>query len=269
MGLQVRLFMHLVLILVIWKHASSSRAMVDDDHALEAPHSHHHHPMMDHVLFFKMEDLHLGKTMTIRFPDKNTGFPSSHLLPREEADKIPFSLKLFPHILQLFSISQPSLQADTMKTVLTECESKPLTGEIKFCATSLESMLDFSRSVLGPKIKILSSTMRSPSLQNYTVVEVPQEIPASNVVSCHTAPYPYVIFMCHYLHKSRLFKSSLVGETNGDRIELISTCHLDTSDWSPDHIGLQVLGSEPGKMPVCHFLMADNFAWIPLPSTSI
>ncbi|RYR22834.1 hypothetical protein Ahy_B03g068127 [Arachis hypogaea] len=38
--------------------------------------------------------------------------------------------------------------SNSLQDTLRECESKPVKGEVKFCATSLDSMLDFTHSIL-------------------------------------------------------------------------------------------------------------------------
>ncbi|KAM3338605.1 BURP domain protein USPL1-like [Capsicum galapagoense] len=78
-------------------------------------------------------------------------------------------------------------------------------------------------------------------------------------------PCAYTVFYCHHTvgDKRKVFKVSLRNEANGDRVESISVCHLDTSDWNPYHVSFQVLGVLPGKSPVCHFIPSSNdLAWV-------
>ncbi|KAK3022032.1 hypothetical protein RJ639_047422 [Escallonia herrerae] len=240
-----------------------------DDHVNAHPSSH-----MDPSLlvFFIMEDLKVGKTMPIYFPKRDPS-SSPRMLPREEADAIAFSLKELANLLQRFSFSQGSPQAKAMEDTIRQCEIPPIVGETKFCATSLESMVDFTQDILGldSQIKVLSTnhlTKSSTLLQNYTVLEAPQEISARKMVACHTMPYPYAVFYCHSQDsKNRVLRVLLAGE-NGDRVDAISVCHLDTSHWSRNHVSFRVLGIEPGTAPVCHFFPADNFVWIPSPTSN-
>lgn len=114
----------------------------------------HHHHHDDHtdpsvMVFFTLKDLKIGKRMPVHFPKRDPS-KSPKLWPREEADSVPFSLNHLPHLLKLFSLSANSPQATAMEDTLKECESKPIKGEVKFCATSLESMLDFTQRMLGP-----------------------------------------------------------------------------------------------------------------------
>ncbi|MCI83693.1 BURP domain-containing protein, partial [Trifolium medium] len=43
---------------------------------------------------------------------------------------------------------------------------------------------------------------------------------------------------------------------NGDMVEAMAVCHLDTSQWTPSHVSFQVLGVTPGSSSVCHFFPA-------------
>ncbi|KAJ8530160.1 hypothetical protein K7X08_036995 [Anisodus acutangulus] len=232
---------------------------------------------MDHIdpslrVFFLMDDLKQGKTMTVSFPRRDLS-SSPNFLPREEADSIPFSLKEIPNLLQRFSFSRNSPQAKAIEDTLRECEVPPIKGETKYCATSSEGMLDFVQGIMGGKtqFKALATTHLSnstPLLQKYTILDAPQEVAAPKMVACHTMPYAYAVFYCHYtISKSKVFKVSLGGE-NGDKVEAIAVCHLDTSEWSPAHVSFQVLGISPGTSPICHFFPSDNLVWVPKIATA-
>ncbi|XP_022762313.1 BURP domain-containing protein BNM2A-like [Durio zibethinus] len=252
-------------------HAHQHATVDDHDGEIHAhPLSHMEHMDRSMMVFFTLNDLKVGKSMPIYFPKKDPS-TSPHLLPREEADSIPFSLKQLPHLLQFFSFLQDSPQAKAMEDTLRQCETKAIKGETKFCATSLESILDFARSIFGLNsyFKILTTahlTKSSIDLQNYTIVETPQEISAPMMVACHTLPYPYAVLYCHSQEtQNKVFKVSLGGE-NGDRVEAVAVCHMDTSQWGRNHVSFRVLGIEPGTPGVCHFFPADNFVLIPVPT---
>ncbi|EXC07323.1 hypothetical protein L484_021231 [Morus notabilis] len=66
--------------------------------------------------------------------------------------------------------------------------------------------------------------------------------------------------------ENKVYKISLGGE-NGDKVEAVAFCHMDTSHWSRDHVSFRVLRIEPGTFPVCHFFPADHLVWVPTPST--
>ncbi|XP_022726933.1 BURP domain-containing protein BNM2A-like [Durio zibethinus] len=222
-------------------------------------------------IFFKIDDFKVGKTMVIYLPSKDlSAFP--HLLSREEANSIPFSSTQLTQLIEFFSFSKDSRQAKAMEYTLRQCELEPPKGEIRFCATSLESMLDFACSVFGldAHLKVLTTTfLKKPTvfLQNYTILGVPKQIPTRRIIACHTLPYPYAVFYCHSQKstETRLFQVSL-GAENGDRVQASAACHMDTSQWDPDHVSFRLLKIKPGSSPVCHFFPPDNLVWVPLPA---
>ncbi|CAK9154059.1 unnamed protein product [Ilex paraguariensis] len=261
------------------KHDNNVHVKQDND-AHRGIHTEHVHAYpssnMDHMdpslfVFFRMEDLKAGKKMKIYFPHWDHS-KSPKFLPREKADAIPFSSRELTNILQLFSFSRGSPQAEVMEDSLRQCEFKPIEGETKICATSLESMLDFVSSILGLKsqIKVLTTThLTSKSntlVQNYTVLAAPKEISATNLVACHRLSYPYAVFHCHSTEsKIRVFKVLLAGE-DGAKVYAVAVCHTDTTQWSQNHVSFRMLGTEPG-LPVCHFFQADHFVWISSPTS--
>ncbi|TKY75382.1 BURP domain-containing protein 3 [Spatholobus suberectus] len=244
-----------------------------DVRKLDTGHTHDHFTThTDHIdpslmVFFTLKDLKVGKRMPIHFPKRDPA-NSPKLWSREEADSVPFSSNQLPYLLKLFSFSPDSSQAIAMENTLRECESKPIKGEVKFCATSLESMLDFTQSILGVTSDLqvfatLHQTKSSVTFQNYTILDTLMEIPAPKMVACHTIPYPYAVFYCHSQESgNKVYRVSLAGE-NEDRVEAMVVCHLDTSQWAPSHVSFQVLKITPGSSPVCHFFPADHLIWVP------
>ncbi|KAL8540262.1 hypothetical protein ACS0TY_001740 [Phlomoides rotata] len=218
-------------------------------------------------LFFHYNDLKVGNKIPIYFPTKDPS-TSPRLLSKQESNSIPFSSSQLPYILQLVSFPEGSKQAKAMRDTLHHCEFPPLKGETKFCATSLESILDSVREIFGSKSKfrVLTTNYLSESisiLQNYTISETPTEILTRKIVACHTLPYPYAVFYCHGQDSdNKLYKVLLVGE-DGGRIEAAAMCHTDTSQWDPHHVAFRVLKTVPGASPVCHFFPSDNLVWVP------
>lgn len=241
-------------------------------HHDHVPSSHMDHMDPSSMVFFTLNDLKVGRTMPLYFRERDPHV-SPQFLPREEADSIPFSSKHLPYLLQLFSLQPGSTPAKGMEHTLNQCESRPIKGETKTCATSLESMLDFAHTIFGldTDFKILTTTHLKNSrtiYQNYTVLEVPREIPAPKVVACHTMPYPYAIFYCHSLDsQNKVFKFPLAGQ-NGDKLKAVAICHMDTSQWNHHHASFHVLGIKPGSSHVCHFFPAENLVFVPAVSTT-
>ncbi|KAK9056749.1 hypothetical protein SSX86_024112 [Deinandra increscens subsp. villosa] len=219
-------------------------------------------------VFFHVHDLHSGKKMPIYFA-VNDPSTTPRLLTREQSDSIPFSSKKLAYLLELTSLSEGSSQARAMEQTLKQCELDATPDETRFCASSLESMLDSTRGILGMvKLKPLTTNIHNLSstlLQGYTFLKEPLEINVGDMVACHTMAYPYAVYYCHgQKGYNRVFEISLGGE-NGNRVDAIAVCHMDTSMWDSDHVAFRVLGGQPGSSPVCHFLPADNIVWIPAP----
>ncbi|GMP38015.1 hypothetical protein CsSME_00009444 [Camellia sinensis var. sinensis] len=207
----------------------------------------------DLQIFFTVDDLKVGKTISIYFPIKDPS-TTPHLLTREEANSIPFSSSKLPQILDFFSFSKHSPQSKAMQYTLSQCELEPLKGETKFCATSLEFMLDSARGVFGLKTKfrvLITKYLSSHNavLQNYTVLDVAKEIETPKMSDHH-----------------RVFEVALRSGNDGERVEAVGVCHMDTSEWDPDHAAFRVLRTRPGQSPVCHFFPADNLVWVASPA---
>ncbi|KAK9942455.1 hypothetical protein M0R45_008120 [Rubus argutus] len=276
--------LHALLILLIAQGNSARKIPIangNEDHLLLTTHDHDHssYPSSSHMnhmddpalnVFFNPEDLRLGKTMPIYFSKKDPSL-SPKLLPKQEADSIPFSISNLPYLLEFFSFPQDSPQAKAIAYTLTQCDLEPTKGESKFCATSLESMLDFASAQFGSntQLKVLTTSPLSNSatlLQNYTVLEPPKEILAPRMIACHTMPYPYAVFYCHSQESENWLYQVFLGGENGERIDAAAVCHMDTSQWDRSHVAFQVLGAEPGTSPVCHFFPSDNLGWVPFPT---
>ncbi|KAF3435604.1 hypothetical protein FNV43_RR22695 [Rhamnella rubrinervis] len=283
------LVLYALLLVILSAQKNGARKITMDERShenhLQFKHHHHHHhhhhsssssSHMDPSLnvFFTTNDLKVGKSMPIYFSKKDLS-ASPRLLPKEEADSIPFSVSKLQYLVQYFSFSKDSPQAQAIEYTLRQCELKPIKGETRFCATSLESMLEFARRVFGfdAQFKVLtttrltnSSTTSTTILQNYTILETPKEMFAPRMVACHTMPYPYAVFYCHCQESNnKVFQISLGGVNITERVEAVAVCHMDTSQWDRDHAAFSVLKIEPGTSPVCHFFPVDNLVWVPIP----
>uniref|UniRef100_A0A803LBW2 BURP domain-containing protein n=1 Tax=Chenopodium quinoa TaxID=63459 RepID=A0A803LBW2_CHEQI len=101
------------------------------------------------ALFFQEKDLKPGTHMNLHFTKTTNVAP---LLPRKVTKSIPFSSKKLPEILSRFHVETNSQEAQDMEETIKECEAKGIQGEDKYCATSLESMVDYATTKLGKKI---------------------------------------------------------------------------------------------------------------------
>ncbi|KAJ0624856.1 putative BURP domain-containing protein [Helianthus annuus] len=213
------------------------------------------------ALFFKENDLHQGKEMNLHFTKNHE---KATFLPRQIADSIPFSSNKLPQIYEEFSVKPDSMEAEIMKQTLSECESTGIEGEEKYCATSLESMVDFSTTKLGKTVKAIStevSAKESTPLQKYKI-EVAKKLAANKAVVCHKQNYAYAVFYCHKTASTQAYAVSMVG-ADGTKVNAVAVCHTDTAKWNPKHLAFQVLKVKPGTVPICHFLPEDHVVWVP------
>ncbi|KAJ4830472.1 hypothetical protein Tsubulata_003403 [Turnera subulata] len=268
-------------LLLMCAQGNGSRVKIENNNIIRLPNTkeahqdgHMHHMVHPSAkVFFTLKDLKIGSVIATSLPKLGSSkYPP--LFTREKAESIPFSLKHLPYLLHLFSISPDSPQASAMEDALRQCESEPIRGETKFCATSLESMLDFVSDMIGQesRFQVLvtrhladssSSSSNSGLVKNYTIIEATKEMSPSKMVACHTTAYPYTIYLCHgQSGGNKVFKILLDGE-NGEKIEAVSVCHMDTSNWSPDHVSFMILGTHPGASEVCHFFPEEHLVWVP------
>ncbi|ERN04703.1 hypothetical protein AMTR_s00076p00180150 [Amborella trichopoda] len=129
-------------------------------------------------------------------------------------------------------------------------------------------MHEFVLSIFGleANLQVLATTMHNkgemnPLVQAYIVQDIPVQMTLPSLVVCHTISYPYAVFYCHNVIKAKAFKAKLEGE-DGNKVDAVAICHLDTSSWDPNHVSFKVLGSKPGVEPVFHFLPEDNLVWL-------
>lgn len=221
------------------------------------------HDKADVAVFFTEKDLNPGSTMNLHFV-KSATTPAPALLPRKVSESIPFSTKYIPEIYEKFSVAPDSKEAGIIKKTITECEEPGIKGEEKYCATSLESMIDFTISKLGKHVNAISTETEKEDtheLQKYTVVGVKKVTDDDKAVVCHKINYAYAVFYCHKTETTEAFEVSLVG-ADGTKTKAAAVCHKDTSEWNPKHLAFQVLKVKPGTVPVCHFLPEDHIVWV-------
>ncbi|XP_034683293.1 BURP domain-containing protein 1-like [Vitis riparia] len=60
-------------------------------------------------------------------------------------------------------VKEKSAEAELMKKEIEDCEEPAMDGESRFCATSLESLIDFSTSKLGRNVNVLTNEVRMGS----------------------------------------------------------------------------------------------------------
>ncbi|XP_049376627.1 BURP domain-containing protein 17-like [Solanum stenotomum] len=216
------------------------------------------HPMTP---YFFETDLHQGKKMNLQSLKNYNPAP---ILPRKVVDSIAFSSDKIEEILNHFSVDKDSERAKDIKKTIKMCEEPAGNGEVKHCATSLESMVDFTLSHLGTNNIIAISTeveKETPEVQTYTIEKVEEKANGKGVV-CHKVAYPYALHFCHDVGSSRTFMVSMVG-ADGTKVNAVSVCHEDTASMNPKALPFQLLNVKPGDKPICHFTLDDQIALFP------
>lgn len=211
------------------------------------------------ALFFLEKDLHPSKKLNLHFTKTTSG---AKLLPRHVAETIPFSSNEFSDILNRFSVEPGSAEALEMKKTIEECEVPAMEGEDKYCATSLEAMVDYSTSKLGKNVKVMATEVgkeESPQ-QEFTISPGVTKMVGDKRVVCHGQNYPYAVFHCHASHATKAYLVPMVG-ADGTKVKAVAACHIDPSKWNPRHLAFQVLKVKPGMVPICHFLPEDHIVW--------
>lgn len=210
------------------------------------------------ALFFLEKDLKPRTQMNLHFTKTTNDAP---FLPRKVAESIPFSSKKLPEILSLFKVAPNTEEAKDMKETIKECEASGIEGEEKYCATSLESMVDYATSKLGKKVDAISTYVeKEKGKQKYVFTGV-RKVPGTKAMVCHKMKYLCGVFYCHKSETTKTYMVSLVG-ADGTKVKAAVICHTDTSKWNPKHLAFQLLKIEPGTVPICHFLPEDHIVWV-------
>ncbi|XP_031472851.1 BURP domain-containing protein 5-like [Nymphaea colorata] len=225
-------------------------------------------------LYFLRDDLQAGSKMNVTMMISPTIIDGSSggisieptFLPRQQAQAIPFSTSNLTTILMMFSIQPHSEHASLTSQTLEDCERPALKGEVKYCATSLESMIDFVVAELGSHeihsvVTSVVNKKEKVKAKTYRVGDGGGKVMSPKVVTCHDVTFPYAVFYCHNFPGTRPYMVPLIAE-DGSQVNAIALCHFDTSKWNPGHASFRFLGVKPGTVPICHFIVKD-LAWVP------
>ncbi|KAI5420897.1 hypothetical protein KIW84_044656 [Lathyrus oleraceus] len=143
------------------------------------------------------------------------------------------------------------------------CRTQSAIGEDKYCALSLESMMDFVISKLGKNVKVMSSSL-SQNQDKYVVEEVNKI--GDKAVMCHRLNFKKVVFYCHAVNATTTYMVPLVA-SDGTKSKALTICHHDTRGMNPNVLN-EVLNVNPGTVSVCHFIGNKAIAWVPDTSES-
>uniref|UniRef100_A0A803NER6 BURP domain-containing protein n=1 Tax=Chenopodium quinoa TaxID=63459 RepID=A0A803NER6_CHEQI len=169
-----------------------------------------------------------------------------------------------PHKGVNFSVQPNSDEAKVIQETIKGCEEKGIQGEQKYCATSLESLVDYAKNSLGKNVKAMSTESKTidDKVQKYTITAVKKVAYDNEAAVCHKQKYAYAVFYCHKTKDTSAYTVSLMG-ADGSKAKAMAVCHKDTSAWNPKHLAFQALNVKPGSVPVCHFLPEEHIVWVP------
>ncbi|XP_047316821.1 polygalacturonase non-catalytic subunit AroGP2-like [Impatiens glandulifera] len=197
-------------------------------------------------------------------PDIRDDMPERSFLPRSIVSKLPFSTSRLDQLKQLFHASHDSVAERVLVNTLTVCERDPSPGETKRCVGSIEDMIDFSISVLGPNVVAQTTENTNGSGQSVMIGNV-VGLTDGNItksVSCHQRLYPYLLYYCHSVPKVKVYSADILDVQTKVKINNgIAICHLDTSEWIPGHEAFLALKSSPGLIEVCHWIFENEMNW--------
>lgn len=247
----------------------------DDDHSFkgyefgyDAPseRSHRATPTAPTAVFFHEEAVRVGERLPLHF---RAAAPAAlGLLPRGVADSIPFTTAALPAVLALLGVPPGSSRAAAMAETLRTCERPPPVAgeaeEARFCATSLEAMVERAVAALGTRdVRAVTSALPLAGLppQAYTVRAVRRIGGGASFVACHDEAYPYTVYWCHGTGPARAYLVEMEGARGGGAVTVAFVCHTDTSRWNPEHVSFKVLGTKPGGAPVCHLMPYGHIIW--------
>ncbi|TVU00847.1 hypothetical protein EJB05_53695, partial [Eragrostis curvula] len=210
--------------------------------------------------FFRERDLMMGNRMPM--PDIADKTPPRAFLPRDIAAKIPFQTEA---VSSLFGAPSGTAMGQAVSSTVAECARPPSRGETKRCATSAEDMLDFAVEMLGSgniAVRATESTAGGGGDVRLGRVAGVAGGSVTRSVSCHQSLFPYLVYYCHSVPRVRLYEADILDvDTNRKINHGVAICHLDTSDWSPNHGAFIALGGKPGDIEVCHWIFQGDMTW--------
>ncbi|XP_062193515.1 BURP domain-containing protein 14-like [Phragmites australis] len=209
--------------------------------------------------FFRERDLMMGNRMPM--PDISDKMPPRAFLPRDIAAKIPFQAEA---VSALFGAPRGTAMRQVVESTVAECARPPSRGETKRCTTSAEDMLDFAVEILGSNIAVRSTESTVGSGRDVRLGKI-TGIAGGGVtrsVSCHQSLFPYLVYYCHSVPRVRLYEADILDVDSNRKINHgVAICHLETSDWSPNHGAFIALGGKPGEIEVCHWIFQGDMTW--------
>lgn len=218
----------------------------------------------DRTLFFMEQELLPGKTMRFQLMNRTN---QATFLPRRLAESTPFSLDKLPDAYNQFSIVPASPEGSLLRRSLQKCHDISLKGwKNETCVTSLESMIDLVKTVLGKNVEAFSSEVKQEDAQIrqiYTSDGI-KKIEASKFLACHKLNYPFGLFYCHTFdsHEAYGVRVPLKG-SNGGEVVGVGVCHIKRNAWEPyiARTPNRMAAVREGRVSLCHILAGDTTVW--------
>ncbi|XP_044957458.1 BURP domain-containing protein 9-like isoform X2 [Hordeum vulgare subsp. vulgare] len=231
----------------------------------------HSHKNKRHADVFFFRDMLRPGSMIIPTIPPTTSLPT--LLPRHIADSLPFSTKRLSDIIAMFAPTSLTMTRDIRWTLDTCEHPRTLPGEEAGCAASLESLAALATSLLGTSnVRAFSAAdlpveaPGTPALRGKFNVTAARRLSESpEIVTCHDLTYPYAVYYCHTSNPTAAYAvtlESVEGGTAPASMEALAVCHLDTTQWSPEHPFFALHSVKPGDVAVCHFLTKLSIVWV-------
>ncbi|RLN36004.1 BURP domain-containing protein 14-like [Panicum miliaceum] len=210
--------------------------------------------------FFRERDLMMGNRMPM--PDIADKMPHRAFLPRDIATKIPFEEGA---VSALFGAAPGTAMRQVVASTVAECARAPSRGETKRCATSAEDVVDFAVEMLGSSsVAVRSMEAAAGGGRDVRLGRIAGVAggAVTRSVSCHQSLFPYLVYYCHSVPRVRLYEADILDVDSNRKINHgVAICHLDTSDWSPNHGAFVALGGKPGEIEVCHWIFQGDMTW--------
>ncbi|KAL7171486.1 hypothetical protein ACSBR2_036191 [Camellia fascicularis] len=220
------------------------------------------HLMTECVGKLCVKDVYRGRVVCVNrcslmpMPNIRDKMPKRSFLPWVILSKLPFSTLKLSHMKKIFHASENSNMESILTDALSKCKRAPSHDENKWCVGLAKDLIDFAILVLGWNV-VVSTTLNT----NESVTEI-NGGKVMKSVSCHQSLFLYLLYCCHLVPQVRVYEVDILDPKTKAKINHGVTIHyVDTSAWSAGHGAFLALGSNLGKIEVCHWIFENNMTW--------
>ncbi|CDP10830.1 unnamed protein product [Coffea canephora] len=197
----------------------------------------------------------------VHLPDLENQLPQHSFLPSQIASKISIAendlQKLFPQ-----SLKNPQTK-DAIQSTIVYCNTPALKDEIQSCVKSLEDMVEFAKTATGNNHLVALTSKNTKGSGKDLIVGQMKKLKFGKTVSCHELFLPFSTYFCHLLSKTEVYAVDVLEPKTKIPINTVTViCHMDTSDWSPNHVAFKVLKTSPGQSEACHWISQNDLIFI-------